>query len=75
MEVHLQKCMESIPQSQAMGVTNDSYSYLSIHSTWETLNHGGQWTSQQLHLLNTLHNDFDNDETLTNIIVRYMSTN
>ena len=71
LERHFQQCFESIPQTQSLNVTNDSYSFINVHSEWETLQKSGTWTTSQMEVVHKLHEDFSDDPTITDISIRY----
>lgn len=70
LERHFQQCFESIPQTQSLNATNDSYSFINIHSEWETIQKSGGWSTPQMDLVHKLHEDFSDDPTLTDVSVR-----
>ncbi|XP_065199465.1 uncharacterized protein HPS4 isoform X2 [Planococcus citri] len=70
LERHFQQCFESIPQTQTLNATNDSYSFINVHAEWETLQKSGAWTAPQMDLVHKLHEDFNADPTLTDLNIR-----
>lgn len=72
LERHLQQCLECVPQTQSSSSAKESYSFVNIHSEWETLQKSGTWTVQQTELLNTLHENFEDDSTITDITIRFV---
>ena len=71
LERHFEQCLDSVPQTQlAPNTTNEAYSYLQLHSVWETLQHGGAWSGVHVDLLNTMHSNFTEDYTVTDITAR-----
>nr|CAD7405457.1 unnamed protein product [Timema cristinae] len=66
LEVHLHQCLDHFPQGEGP----EPYSFLCLDPCWDMLQRGGTWDNNELQVVSCLHNDFQHNAGLTEIVVR-----
>nr|CAD7266214.1 unnamed protein product [Timema shepardi] len=66
LEVHLHQCLDHFPQGEGP----EPYSFLCLDPCWDMLQRGGTWDNTELQVVSCLHNDFQHNAGLTEIVVR-----
>nr|CAD7412725.1 unnamed protein product [Timema poppensis] len=66
LEVHLHQCLDHFPQGEGP----EPYSFLCLDPCWDMLQRGGTWGNTELQVVSCLHNDFQRNAGLTEIVVR-----
>jgi hypothetical protein len=61
-----QKCMEPL----AAGADGTDYSYLTLDPDWGTVRKGGPWAALDIATMGFIHNEFAEDQELTEFILR-----
>ncbi|CAG2059479.1 unnamed protein product, partial [Timema podura] len=65
LEVHLHQCLDHFPQGEGP----EPYSFLCLDPCWDMLQRGGTWDNTELQVVSCLHNDFQRNAGLTEIVV------
>ncbi|XP_067010948.2 BLOC-3 complex member HPS4 isoform X2 [Anabrus simplex] len=66
LEIHLRQCLEHFPQNDGI----EPYSYICLDPRWDMLQRGGPWGSVELDVVSSMHHDFTQSNSLTEIVVR-----